>query len=41
MLNAIETYDPEREAKFETYAISKIRWAILDEMRKEDWVLPA
>ena len=38
MLNAIETYDPDREAKFETYAISKVRWAILDEFRKEDRV---
>lgn len=36
LLNAIETYDPEHEAKFETYAISKIRWAMLDEARKED-----
>lgn len=36
--NAIETYDPGREAKFETYAISKVRWAILDELRKEDQV---
>lgn len=36
LMNAIETYDPEREAKFETYAISKIRWAMLDEARKED-----
>lgn len=38
LLNAIETFDSRREAKFETYAISKIRWAILDELRKEDWV---
>ena len=38
LLNAIENFDPGREAKFETYAISKIRWAILDELRKEDWV---
>ncbi|MGB3680922.1 MAG: FliA/WhiG family RNA polymerase sigma factor [Rubrobacteraceae bacterium] len=38
LLNAIETYDPGREAKFETYAISKIRWAILDDLRKEDRV---
>jgi RNA polymerase sigma factor for flagellar operon FliA len=36
LLDAIETFDPEREVKFETYAISKIRWAILDEFRKED-----
>ena len=38
LLNAIETFDPGRKAKFESYAISKIRWAILDEFRKEDWV---
>ena len=36
LLNAIETYDPDRNTKFETYAISKIRWAMLDEARKED-----
>ena len=40
LLNAVETYDPERRkrAKFETFAISKIRWAILDELRGQDWV---
>ncbi len=38
LLGAIENFDPGREAKFETYALSKIRWAILDELRKEDWV---
>lgn len=38
LLSAIETFDPERQTKFETYAISKIRWSILDEFRKEDWV---
>ena len=36
LLNAVETYDPERRTKFESYAISKIRWSILDEMRKVD-----
>ncbi len=36
LLDAIQTYDPDREAKFETYAISKIRWAILDEVRRKD-----
>ncbi|MGH3146689.1 MAG: sigma-70 family RNA polymerase sigma factor, partial [Rubrobacter sp.] len=30
------TYDPERRTKFESYAISKIRWSVLDEMRKVD-----
>ncbi len=40
LLDAIETYDPHRRkrAKFESYAISKIRWAILDELRGQDWV---
>jgi RNA polymerase sigma factor for flagellar operon FliA len=41
LLAAIETYDPERlgkRAKFESYAISKIRWAILDQLRSQDWV---
>jgi RNA polymerase sigma factor FliA len=36
LLDAIETYDPERRTKFESYAISKIRWAILDELRRAD-----
>jgi RNA polymerase sigma factor FliA len=36
LLDAVETYDPERRTKFESYAISKIRWSILDELRKAD-----
>jgi RNA polymerase sigma factor FliA len=36
LLDAVETFKPDRGAKFETYAISKIRWAILDEMRRMD-----
>ncbi len=36
LLEAIDTYDPGRRTKFESYAISKIRWAILDELRKLD-----
>ena len=36
LLDAIETYDPERRTKFESYAISKIRWSILDELRRAD-----
>lgn len=36
LLGAVETYEPSRPAKFETYAISKIRWSILDELRKAD-----
>lgn len=38
LLDAIETFDPDRKTKFESYAISKIRWAILDELRRQDWV---
>jgi RNA polymerase sigma factor for flagellar operon FliA len=41
LLDAIETYEPDHpgtKAKFETYAISKIRWAILDQLRSQDWV---
>jgi hypothetical protein len=36
LLDAIETYDSERRTKFESYAISKIRWTILDELRRAD-----
>jgi RNA polymerase sigma factor for flagellar operon FliA len=34
----VETFDPQREVKFETYAAHKIRGAILDELRSLDWV---
>jgi RNA polymerase sigma factor FliA len=36
LLGAVETFDPGRRTKFESYAISKIRWSILDELRKAD-----
>jgi len=38
LIKAVETFDPGREAKFETYANWKIRGAILDELRQLDWV---
>ena len=38
LIGAIERYDPEREIKFETYAISRIKGAIIDELRALDWV---
>jgi RNA polymerase sigma factor for flagellar operon FliA len=38
LIDAIERYDPERDVKFETYAIARIRGAIIDELRSMDWV---
>ena len=38
MIGAIERYDPDREIKFETYAIARIKGAIIDELRALDWV---
>ncbi|MCL2504510.1 MAG: sigma-70 family RNA polymerase sigma factor, partial [Coriobacteriia bacterium] len=38
LIDAIEKYDPSREIKFETYAISRIKGAIIDELRAMDWV---
>ena len=38
LISAIERFEPEREIKFETYAIPRIRGAIIDELRSLDWV---
>src|ERR671917_388760 len=38
LIDAIDKYDQERNIKFETYAISRIRGAIIDELRAIDWV---
>jgi RNA polymerase sigma factor for flagellar operon FliA len=38
LMNAIDRFDPEQGAKFETYAIPRIRGAILDGLRSLDWV---
>ncbi len=38
LIGAIERYDPDREIKFETYAITRIKRAIIDELRALDWV---
>ena len=38
LISAIERFDLAREIKFETYAIPRIRGAIIDELRSMDWV---
>ena len=38
LINAIERFDLERAIKFETYAITRIKGAIIDELRSLDWV---
>jgi RNA polymerase sigma factor for flagellar operon FliA len=38
LLDAIDRFDPARGVKFETYAVTRIRGSIQDEMRKLDWV---
>ncbi len=38
LIDAITKFDPERGFKFETYAISRIKGAVLDELRSIDWV---
>ena len=38
LIDAIDKFEPDRGYKFETYAISRIKGAILDELRSIDWV---
>src|SRR5919107_2562766 len=38
LMSAIDRFEPEREIKFETYAIPRIRGAIIDGLRSLDWV---
>src|SRR5437763_1368913 len=38
LIGAIERFDPDRDIKFETYAISRIKGSIIDELRAMDWV---
>jgi RNA polymerase sigma factor for flagellar operon FliA len=38
LLDAIDRFDPEKNVKFKTYAVPRIRGAIFDELRSIDWV---
>src|SRR3954447_25190466 len=38
LISAIERFEPAREIKFETYALPRIKGAIIDELRALDWV---
>jgi len=38
LFDAIEKFDPSRAVKFETYAIARIRGAMLDSLRAYDWI---
>jgi len=38
LMQALDKFDPERNIKFETYAIPRIRGAMLDELRSQDWL---
>ncbi len=38
LMDAIDKYDPSRDNKFKTYAEFRVRGAILDELRAQDWV---
>ncbi len=38
LMDAIDKFEPDRGFRFETYAISRIKGAILDELRSIDWV---
>ena len=38
LIDAIDKYDPEKNVKFKTYAVNRIRGQIYDELRQIDWV---
>jgi RNA polymerase sigma factor for flagellar operon FliA len=38
LIDAVERFDPQRSPRFESYAAQRIRGAILDELRAQDWV---
>ncbi len=38
LFDAVEKYEPDKNVKFKTYATTRIRGAIIDELRAQDWV---
>ena len=38
LLDALDKFDPERGLQFQTYAVSRIRGAMVDGLRAADWV---
>ena len=38
LINAIEKYTPDKGARFETYALMRIRGTIIDKIRSQDWI---
>jgi RNA polymerase sigma factor for flagellar operon FliA len=38
LTTAVDRFDVDREVRFETYAVTRIRGAIIDELRSQDWV---
>ena len=38
LIDAIEKFDPSKHVKFKTYAVTRIRGSIFDELRSIDWV---
>src|SRR5690606_1187085 len=38
LLNAVRRYEVQNDAKFETYATTRVRGAMLDELRSQDWL---
>ena len=38
LLDAINKFDPEKNVKFKTYAVTRISGALFDELRTSDWV---
>lgn len=38
LINAVERFSPDKGAKFETYALMRIRGSIIDTIRSQDWI---